>query len=178
MKHLFIFLILGNALALAACSTPIAKNYNSIFYSVPVNSTLTLNKDITIPANLARRFFQNGKAIKESDVNIYYPHCSILMDTLVDYERTIKPTTFKIYKILDDEQEARLYIKFASNFIKVNDGPIIVGFVSYYYLRSANNPDINSLECVQWNDPYIDEYLTVNEIKKSLGDYFTLQIND
>jgi len=157
---------------------PPVKDYDSIFYSVPVDSTLTLNRDITIPANLARRFFQNGKSLKESDINIYYPHCSILMNTLVDYERTIKPTVFKIYKVLDDEQEARLYIHFASNFIKANSGPVIVGFASYYSLRSADNPDVSSLECLQWNDPYIDEYLTVNEIKKSLGDYFTLQINN
>jgi len=90
MKYLLISLVLGSMLALAACSSAV-KDPDSYLYSIPVGSTLILNKEITIPANRARRYFQNGKAVCKKDIDIYYPHCSLLMNTLVDYERVIKP---------------------------------------------------------------------------------------
>jgi len=179
MKYFLISLILINASVLTACSSPPVKDHDSYFYSVPVGSKLVLNKAITIPANLARRYFQYGKPMKKNDVDIYYPHCSILMNTLVDYERTIKPTVFEIYKVIDeDDYYAQRYIYFAANFFTGIDGPTIVGYASFYYLRTAEDSDVRNLECVQWNDPYEIEFLSINEVKKSLGDYFTLQIND
>jgi len=149
---------------------------DSYLYSVPVGSSLRLNKDITIPANLARRYFQYGQAVKEKAIDIYYPHCTIVMNTLVDYERTITPTIFEIYRVVDDEQEVRRYVYYASNYLTSDDGPVIVGFTSFYYLRSADYPDVSSLECLQWNDPSSNQYLSINEIKNVLGEYCTLQI--
>jgi len=178
MKCFLTSLILSSALVLTACSSPPVKDHDSFFYSVPVGSKLRLNKEITIPANLARRYFQNGKAMKNKDINIYYPHCSLLMNTLVDYERTIKPTVFESYKVMDDEDYAQGRIYFVANFLTSADGPTIIAYASYYYLRSSKDSDVRSLECVQWNDPFDIEYLSVNEVKKSLGKYFTLQINN
>lgn len=178
MKYFLTSLILSNTLVLAACSSPPVKDHDSYFYSVPVGSKLILNKEITIPANLARRYFQDGNPMKKKDIDIYYPHCSILMNTLVDYERTIKPTVFEIYKVLDDEEYTQRHIYYAANFLTHIDGPIIVGYASYYYLRSTEYSDVRTLECAQWDDPIDVEYLSINEVKKSLGDYFTLQIND
>jgi hypothetical protein len=178
MKYLLISLLLSNTLVLTACTSPPVKDHDSYAYSVPVGSKLILNKEITIPANLARRFFQDGKPMKKNDIDIYYPYCSILMNTLVDYERTIKPTVFEIYKVIDDEDYSQRPVYLASNFLTSIDGPTIIGYASYYYLRSTEDSDVRTLECAQWNDPFNIEYLSINEVKKSLGDYFTLQIND
>jgi len=178
MKTYLLVFTLCTALALSACSAPVVKDQNSYLYSVPVGSTLRLNKAITIPANLARRYFQAGKAVLEKDINIYYPHCSLLMNTLVSSERTLQPTSFEIIKVLDDEELAQRYIQYAANFISQSDGPTIVGYASYYYLRSADAGDVRSLECIQWSDPVSVEYLSINEVRRSLGDYFTLELKD
>jgi len=178
MKTYLLGFTLCTALALSACSAPVVKDQNSYLYSVPVGSTLRLNKAITIPANLARRYFQAGKTVLEKDINIYYPHCSLLMNTLVSSERTLQPTSFEIIKVLDDEELAQRYIQYAANFIGQSDGPTIVGYASYYYLRSADAADVRSLECIQWNDPVAVEYLSINEVRRSLGDYFTLELKD
>ena len=178
MKPLLLSFSLGTALALSACSTPVVKDPNSYLYSVPVGSMLSLNKAISIPANLARRYFQAGKAVRKSDINIYYPHCSLLVNTLLEVERTIQPTLFEIYRVQDEEELAQRYVQYASAFFTWDDGPTIVGNASYYYLRSADAPDVRSLECIQWNDPVDVEYLSINEVKKSLGDYFTLELKD
>ena len=178
MKYLLISLMLSGLLALTACSSAPVKDPDSYLYSVPVGSKLSLNKEITIPANLARRYFQNGKAVLKKDINIYYPHCSILMNTLVDYERVIKPTVFEIYKVEDDHDYVQRPVYLASNFLGNIDGPTIIAYASLYYLRSTDVPEVRSLECAQWNDPVNVEYLSINEVKKALGQYFSLQIND
>ena len=177
MKKLLPSFTLCTAFALSACTNPVVKDQNSYLYSVPVGSTLRLNKAISIPANLARRYFQAGKAVRKSDINIYYPHCSLLVNTLLEVERTIQPTVFEIYRVQDEEELAQRYVQYASTFFAW-DGPTIVGYASYYYLHSADAPDVRSLECIQWNDPVDVEYLSINEVKKSLGDYFTLELKN
>ena len=176
MNHLLISLFIYSTLILTSCSNPAIKDFDSNLYSVPAGSTLNLNKPITIPANLARRYFQNGIAINEKDINIYYPHCSLLMNTLVDFRRTIEPTTYEIYKIVDDEEHAERSVYFASTVISDGEGASIIAYVSYYYLRSNDSSDVRSLECLQWDYPAEVEYLSINEIKQSLGNYFTLLI--
>jgi len=178
MKRYLISLMIGCTLVLTACLSPPEKDHDSYFYSIPVGSKLSLNKTITIPAYLARRYFQGGRPINKKDINIYYPHCSLLMNTLADYERTIKPATFEIYKVMDDEVFAQGHIYVVANILTGNDGPTIVGYVSYYYLRSTENAEVRSLECEQWDDPHNVQYLSINQVKQSLGDYFTLQITD
>ena len=178
MKYFLISLILSGLITLTACSSDPVKDPDSYLYSVPVGSKLTLNKEITIPANLARRYFQNGRVILKKEVDIYYPHCSILMNTLVDYDRVIKPTVFEIYKVEDEHDYVQRPVYVASRLLGNIDGPIIIGYASLYYLRSVDASDVRSLECAQWNDPVDVEYLSINEIKKSLSEYFSLQIND
>lgn len=176
MKYFLIILVLITTMDLTACSYPVTKDKNSYFYSVPVGTTLTLNKEIIIPANLARRYFQNGESMNEKGIDIYYPHCNILMNTLAEYSRTIKPTVFEIYRVIDEEEHAQRPVYFASTNSSGVGGPSIIAYSTYYYLRSKNKSDVRSLECLQWGDPYDVEYLSINEIKKSLGDYFTLDI--
>ena len=178
MKYFLISLMLGSWLTLTACSSAPVKDPDSYLYSVPVGSKLILNKEITIPANLARRYFQNGRAVLKNEINIYYPHCSLLMNPLVNYERVIKPTVFEIYKVVDDEDYVQLPVYLASRFLSNVDGSTIMAYASLYYLRSTDDSDVRSLECAQWDDPVNVEYLSINQVKKSLGGYFSLQIND
>ncbi|MDH5611294.1 MAG: hypothetical protein OEY66_02400 [Gammaproteobacteria bacterium] len=178
MKYFLISLMLSSLLILSACSSNPVKDPDSHLYSVTVGSTLTLNKEITIPANLARGYFQNGKAVLKNEIDLYHPHCSLLMNTLVDYERIIKPTVFEIYKVEDDHDYVQLPVYVASRLLTNIDGPAVIAYASIYYLRATDNVDVRSLECAQWDDPVNVEYLSINEVKKSLGEYFSLQLND
>ena len=160
-----------------ACEQTVVKNLNSQFYSVKADSTLALNEKIVIQANTARTFFQNGKVVKEKDLNIYYPHCSITVNTITDHNRDIKPTTFTIYKVEDQEEHAQLHVLYASRgAIGNNDGPSIIGQASYYYLKSLDEPDVRTLECVQWGDPYDVRYVSINDIRSVIGHIFTLTL--
>jgi len=68
---------------------------------------------------------------------------------------------------------------FASTDLKlVTDGPLITGLVSYYYLKSADEPNVRTLECIQWDSLYENNYLSISEIRQALGDVFTLQLKN
>lgn len=176
MKYLIASLIACVLLVLTACSSGAAKDPDSFLYSVPVGSKLILNKEITIPANRSRRYFQNGRAVLKKEIDIYYPHCSLLMNTPADHERVVKPTIFEIYKVVDDSDYAQLPVYVASRDFPYVDGPTIVGYASIYYLRSAEEPDVRSLECARWDDPVSIRYLSINEVKKAVGGYFGLEV--
>lgn len=152
-------------------------NIKSQFYSVPEGSRLTLNKPVIIAQNTARTFFQNGLITKEKNLNIYYPHCSITVNNLTNHNRTLKPTSFIIYKVEDQEEHAQRFLMYASiKNLGHSDGPLIIGQASYYYLKSSDEPDVRTLECVQWGDPFYVKYVSISDINSALGDYFTLNI--
>jgi len=162
-----------------SCSQDAIKDENNFTYSIPVGSSFTLNKQIIIKGNTGRTFFQNGVVIDESSLNIYYPHCSLTMNTLTDKDRFISPVIFIIQKVIDDEEYAQGYIQFASNNISVSSGgPLITGLVSYYYLSSSIETDVRALECIRWDSLYENRHLSILEIRKSLGDILTLQITE
>ncbi len=165
------------ALLLNACALPTSTDPDSFLYSVPVGSVLELEQDFPIKAHTARSFMQAGRIVQEHELNIYYPHCSLLTNTLQDYDRIIKPTRFDIYRVVDDEEHARRYVQYAARLIGFDsDGPTIIGQSSYYYLRSADAPDVRSLICIQWGSPESVKYLSINQVRAVLGSIFTLHI--
>ena len=179
IKYISYKLFIPFLLVISSCSTEIVIDHDSYKYSVPVGSKLILNQKITIAANQGRTFFQNGKELKNKDVDIYYPHCSITTHKIVNSERVIHADSFEIYKIIDDEEYAQRNVYYASIFFMAdNYGPSITGLVSYYYLRSKAKQDIRTLECLQWNSPGDNKYLSINEVKIALGNIFTLQLNE
>lgn len=179
-KYSFKFILLTFTLSfICSCNHTHTKDIQSQFYSVEVGSKLILNKPIVIKANTARTFFQSGQVTKEKNLNIYYPHCSITMNNLTDTNRTIMPTMFIIYKVVDDEEYAQIHNLFASiNSLGRGDGPSIIGQATYYYLKSIKSPDVRTLECIQWGDPYDVKYVSIADINLSLGEFFTLEIAD
>lgn len=160
-----------------SCDQHAVKDEQSLAYSITVGSTLILNQEVNIGANLGRTFFQSGKITPEKDINIYYPHCSITVNTIRPQIYTILPTRFQIIKVINGEEYAQDNMLFAdSNLIPVSDGPIITGLVTYYYLQSADEPDVRTLECIQWDSLYENNFLTISETRESLGSIFTLQL--
>lgn len=179
MNKLIVILLITLLSQITSCSTPVVKDPDSQFYSIQAGSELILHKPVKVHANTARTFFQNGNITAEKNLNIYYPYCSITIKSIASISRTIKATTFQIYKVIDDEEEASLVIKYAArNLMSHTDGPTIIGQASYYYLKSIDEPDVASLECIQWGDPFYVKYVSINEIRLALGEYFSLILKD
>lgn len=58
MKHMCCWMVI---MLLTACGINNTKDEGSLFYAVPVGSTLILNHDITIRGNQVAIFVQNGE---------------------------------------------------------------------------------------------------------------------
>ena len=59
-----------------------------------------------------------------------------------------------------------------------SDGPSHLTFSTTMYLESQLQPDVFRMDCKRWDWPPTGEFLSINEMREALGDYFTLTLAD
>ena len=87
------------------------------------------------------------------------------------------PDSFVVTKIVDQSEDvATGWPTFAALGMGIvfGDGPVHLTFSTTMYLESKVQPDVYRLTCQRWDWPNIGEYLSINEMRQALGDYFTL----
>lgn len=163
------------ALLLVSCQSVQPYDENSRYYQVPVDSRLILHKQVSIDANLARAYFQYGKQINKKHIEKYQPHCYLLLSTLSENEQLIQPDTFIINKVERDFIVSTDQQRYASIGMNLFDTSL-VEYVNIYHLASNSQPNVLSLNCLQWSDSSDRLYLTIGEVRQALGQYFSLQL--
>lgn len=149
-------LLLLTALTLDACASLHSDDPDSMFFSIPEGSTLSLNKPLTIPAGYTHAVIQHGKKSTDNDKYDYDINCRL---DLKDFgPRTIEPENFRITRTEDGQ-----------NWISQ---PSILRFYTEIYLTSDKGTDIIKMVCQQYGDS-IDRNFTVTEMQQALGDYFS-----
>ncbi len=143
-------------LLLTACQSLHSSDPESMFFSIPEGSTLSLNKKLTIPSNDTHAVIQGGKEIADKDRKDYAINCRL--DFKEFGPRTIKPEEFKITRTEDGQ-----------NWISQ---PSILRFYTEIYLTSEKDTDIIKMVCQEYGGP-IDRNFTVAEMAAALGDYFS-----
>ncbi|MFW2372949.1 MAG: hypothetical protein ACN4GM_07490 [Gammaproteobacteria bacterium] len=161
-------------LLLTACSNTPVTDENSSLYVLPVGSTLELHQSLSIRPHRARTFIQYGQIIEEKSIDRYYPYCEFEISTLSDEPQTIKPDQFKIYKVNDNDHEVNRYFMYANITLSDSGGPGILGFATEFYLRSDIQPQVRKLICLHWDEPSQGKYLKLPEIRKTLGNIFSI----
>lgn len=161
-------------LLLTACSTTLVTDESSSLYTLPVGSTLELHQSLSIQPHRARSFIQYGKVTDEKSIDRYYPYCEFEISTLSEQPQIIKPDRFEIYKVNDNDHEANRYFLYAAISLSYSDGPVILGFATEFYLRSEIQPQVRKLICLHWDEPGLGKYLKLPEIRKSLGNIFSI----
>jgi hypothetical protein len=151
-------------------------------YSVPAGSTITINKELPVKPNSLRVTMQYGKIIDRSDVESYYPNCHFELYTLSDEPRTIEPDEVTITRFVNQTHLVSsgmlMYAGLAiSGGFGGNDGgpPMAEVYVTDIYLHSEKQPDLYTLTCQHWEDPYDGDYLTMSQIQEALGDLATIK---
>ncbi len=166
------------ALAITACDNrQLVKDQDSPFYSIPVGSRFTLNRELTIQPDHTSVFLQNGDPAADSNVDFYKPHCIFELFSISNKARVVRPDTFVVTKIVDQSEDvATSWPTFAALGMGIvfGDGPVHLTFSTTMYLESRIQPDVYRLTCQRWDWPNIGEYLSINEMRQALGDYFTL----
>lgn len=167
---------------LSACQNTVAIDIEtSPFYNIPAGSTVTLNQEMTFPPDEVSIYLFNGNVVPRATIDIYKPHCKFELYNMQPMAQTITPDTFTIRKIVDfnvqNMPSGRRYASFAvSRF--ATSSPSYQPYTTYMYLHSDKQPNVYRLSCRHWEDPVDARYLTVSQIRQTLGTLMTLKLND
>lgn len=143
-------------LTLASCQMTQTQDPSSLTFRIPEGSTLTLNKELSIPAGNTHALLQSGELITTRERNQYDINCRF--ETRTFGPRTIEPEVFRIRRTEDGQR-------------RISDAGIWL-FFSEIYLDSDKGTDVIMLRCQTWGSR-MDRNFTVTEMEPTLGDYFT-----
>ena len=149
-------ILLLAALTASSCASMYSNDPDSLGFSIPDGSTLSLNKKLTISHRDTHAVVQQGKETTDRDKNDYAINCRL--DLKEFGPRTIEPEEFKITRTEDGQ-----------NWISQ---PSILRFFTEIYLSSDKGTDIIKMVCQEYGDQ-TDRNFTVAEMQAALGDYFT-----
>lgn len=182
-RLLLLFVMLSTLGLVSACATSGKEPDPHAHRVFKPGMTIQLNQTLSIPPQLARVYFQNGKIVRKLEVDQYRPSCNILSFKVIDSEQTIVPDSFEIVRVRNNsELLQKSYPMLASKKyigIGVFDNglsPMAEIFITLLEIRSSKNPDIKQLECLAWRKPHSNDYLTIPDIQQSLGDIMTLNL--
>ena len=169
-----------SAALLSACdNSQVVKDENSQFYSVTPGSTFTLNREVTIQPDNTSIYLQNGKIELVKNIDFYKPNCKFELYTISEQARQVKPDTFVVTKVVDQSEDVSAkWPTYAGLGMALGDGPVHLTFSTTMYLESKLQPDVFRMSCKRWDWPATGEYLSINEMRQALGDYFTLTLAD
>jgi|GEM_PF-1875611 len=153
MRLLYIPLIL---LLASSCQTSQSRDPSSGAFRIPEGSTLTLNRELDIPAGHTHVLLQSGRPTASKDSNLYKISCRF--DTRSFGPKTLDPEVFRIRRTEDGQREA-------------SKGGIWA-YYSEIYLESDKGTDVVMLRCQVWGYN-IQGHFSVSDMKAALGDYFT-----
>ena len=87
------------AAALSGCQTAsYIGDENSPYYVVPVGTRLQLQQELRIPANELAVYIQNGRVVRNSEVQHYYPFCKFELRQMSATTRTVRPDEIMVTK--------------------------------------------------------------------------------
>jgi hypothetical protein len=145
------------ALFLAGCQTTATTDVNSVWFKIRPGSTLALNQPLEIPAGVAHIDLQNGQLT--GGVDEYTVNCSFVVENLGP--RTITPDTF----LITDASDSSEWVS----------QPAIMRFYKDLQLKSERQPEVLKLVCQDWDGPMQGRPVSVGEIQKAVGAYFTFR---
>lgn len=140
----------------ASCASMYSSDPNSLYFSIPEGSTLSLNKPLSITASDTHATVQNGEQIDDDKRNDYAINCRL--DFREFGPRTIEPQSFTVMRSEDGQ-----------NWVS---RPSILRFYTEIYLSSDTGTDIIKMVCQEYGGP-TDRNFTVAEMQQALGDLYS-----
>lgn len=169
------YLLIVLALLLTGCQ-PAVYPIDSPYYRIPLGSILVLNRDLTIPPHQARVIIQYGQVVSRKERDQYYPYCEFEILTLSESPQVIHPDRFSIQRLNKHMETSRQAVMYASLSLLGRDNPL-VAYNTKMYLSSSVQPDVYRMSCMYWTDDAMDDHLTLQQIRDTLGEIFTIKID-
>ena len=179
---------LSAAVLLAGCGPLLIRNEATREYVPLRNASLELHREVVVPPERARVFFQRG--VVQSGINEYRPHCELAVRKLDDRPQMIHADRFTVERVSADI----VHVVSSGNVVlAVNAGIELVSggggdgggdgegrqMKTYIlYLRSDRQPDVLSLVCGgAFDTPALATRPSLQDIGNALGDYATLVLH-
>jgi len=172
----------GLMLSVSACSINDIKDEDSVFYAVPVGSTLVLNQQLNIRGDQVAVYLQNGELMQYDEVNFYLPNCKFEIYTMSEQPRTVQADIFEIIKVEDDiessslQKSTRLAALDNALTFAMLDRSYMFNYATLMYLNSEKQKDVYRITCQHWEDVMDDRHLTIKQMRQAMGDVFTLNL--
>ena len=184
MKSCRSILLLAGAFTLAACQTTYEGNEDSPYYVVPPGTPLLLKQPLTIPPEQVSVWLQDGRVIDANDARVYYPHCKFEVRERLPTAQTVAPDEFIVTRVTQSlmhtvrmpEPSERMVARVGVSIGMGTNGPSVETFATRMNLGSDRQPNVMRLTCGRWAYPYDGEHLSINEIRRALGDVFDLRL--
>ncbi len=150
-------------------------NENSPYFSVPIDSTVVLRRDLEVSSRSDRIFFQDGTIVPLREVNRYLPYCFLKLDIWKETPQRVAPDTFTVRRVYDEMryQLAVHGIRLAQLDRSGTDYQVVA---KVHELASERQPDVRDLVCAAWGLPQDMSRVTIKLMREQLGDYFDLQL--
>ncbi len=148
------FIIILMAIFLSACQQVKSNDPESLLFSIPIGSTLILNKKMIIPEFFSHGDIQFGKSINEIDIDDYYINCRL--DFMQLGPRIIEPQAFIVSGTNDGQ-----------NWVSQSG---ILRFYTEVHLKSKKGTDVIEMVCQEYGDQ-LDNNFSVADMQKNLGEY-------
>ena len=162
-------------------------NERSPYFEVPVDSKLILNQAITIEPAQKSAYFQRGRKIPWYDVDKFSAYCALALERARDAEQTVKPGEFQVHRVFNEtlfkiaksNPTGVTTVDFkqqrAQN-MRDDGGMTYEVLATVMELRSNTQPEVRRMTCANWIVPQSRLSLTVEIIRRSLGDFFSLKL--
>lgn len=163
---------------LTACQSWHDPSENSPFYPIAVGSRLILKQPLSIPADRASVYIQRGRIVPYNGRDTYYANCQFELNTLKPFAQTVDPDEFTVSKVTQYIRLNHLYEPGRMYAQIGGKGDVSSKLYAWMiYLRSSRQPDVLRMTCGRWDYPGAARQLTIQEIRNTLGDLFTLQLS-
>jgi hypothetical protein len=164
---------------LAGCETAYkdgVPDERSPWFFVPAGSKLVLHRSIQAEPGATKAYLQDGKLRPWYDVNQYGPYCAISVGS-----RRLEPDVF-VVRSFSHHPLFTLAAAPAGGLQRVDrkssdsDGMTYEVLAAAMDIHSERQPEARGMTCASWCLPQGRMCLTVADIRRSLGSYFTLEL--
>ncbi len=174
-----VVLLLSSFFLLVSCVHNV-KNVNSPFYQPPVNSRFQIHQPITIPADRASVFIQEGKT-RGGSFNHFIPHCRLEVRHVGEKPQVVQPGKFTVTKVHRELPPvvALKPVHYADSGASSGDSGVSMDLIYVIYMRlsSEEQPNVLNITCGgSTDDPSAVAPPSIEDIRKTLGSLASLQL--
>lgn len=190
MKYIALIVLTTLLIACQSAFIDGVPNEASPYFTVPVDSTLSLRQMVTLPAGDNNIYFQRGRAMRWNEVNVYGAYCSLKLAVRRDVAQTVAPDDFAVREVSQERrfrlaqaplprrtQLAALGLAQASVLEDDDSDSTYEVLATVMHLQSSRQPDVSEMACADWSTPQGITPISVRKMRQTLGEWFDLQIH-